>query len=298
MERKDSLDAFGVVSLVGFSMLMGLNQVVVKIVNEGLQPVFFSGLRSAGAVLCILLWMRLNGRRVEVAPGTVPGGLLIGVFFSLEFLLLFIALDLTTVVRSVVLFQSMPLWLTLAAHFVLPGERISPLRGVGLALCLAGVALAMSDRGEGGEASLLGDVLALAASMAWAGIALCARATKLSGVRAETQLLWQVGVSAPLLLAVAPLYGPLIRDLGPVHVAGFAFQTVVIVTAGFVFWLWLLSRYPAAGVASFSFLTPIFGVAMGWLLLGEPVGLPVLGALVLVALGIVLINRQPRPRSR
>lgn len=296
MQRKDHIDAFGAAALIAFSGLLGFNQVVIKIVNEGMQPVFWAGLRSAGAVLVLGLWMTARGRRPRIAPGTAWAGLLIGAVFSVEFVFLFLALDLTTVTRTSVIFYSMPVWLALAGHFLLPGERITPRKALGLALALAGVAWAIVDRGgPGGQAaSLAGDLCALGAAFGWAGIALCARATPLSRVTPEMQLFWQVTVSTPVLLALSPLFGPLVRDLAPVHLWGLGFQIVVIVSFGFVSWLWLLSRYPAAGVASFSFLTPVFGVALGWALLGEPVGPSVLGALVLVAAGIVLINRPAR----
>jgi drug/metabolite transporter (DMT)-like permease len=300
MVRKDRIDAFGAVSLVGFSLLLGFNQVVIKVVNEGMQPVFWAGLRSLGGAVCVALWMLARGRALRPAPGTLGPGLLIGAVFAAEFLLLFIALDLTTVARSSVIFYSMPVWLSLAAHFLLPGERITRWKAAGLALAVAGVAWALLDRGAsggGGAASLAGDLCALGAAVCWAGIALCARATRLMTERPEMQLLWQVGVSAPLLLAAAPFFGPFLRDPGPVHLAGLAFQVVVIVSAGFVFWLWLLARYPASGVASFGFLTPVFGVLLGWALLGEPVGASIIGALALVSAGIVLINRPPRGRA-
>lgn len=296
MARKDHMDAFGATSLIGFSALLAFNQVVIKLVNTGLQPVFFVGLRSLGAVFCIWLWMRLRGRQVRIAPGTAWAGLLIGLVFSGEFLSLFMALDLTTVSRTSVIFYSMPVWLALAAHFLLPGERITPLKATGLTLAFAGVAWAILDRGgaAGGQASLAGDLFALAAAFGWAGITLCARATALNRVAPEMQLMWQVAVSAPILLLAAPLFGPLVRDLQPIHLWGLAFQIVVIVSFGFNFWLWLLSIYPAAGVASFSFLSPVFGVGFGWWLLDEHVGASIWGALVLVAIGLVLINRKPR----
>ncbi len=295
MQRKDRVDAFGAVSLVMFSALLGFNQVVIKVVNAGLQPVFFAGLRSLGAVICIWLWLRIRGRRLDFATGTIGAGVLIGVVFSVEFLGLFMALDLTTVTRSSIIFYSMPVWLTLAGHFLLPDERITQQKSVGLVLAFAGVAWAISDRGGGaGQASLAGDLFALVAALGWAGIALCARATPLIRVPPETQLFWQVAVSAPILLTLAPFFGPLLRDLQPVHLWGLAFQTVVIVTAAFIFWLWLLTVYPAGGVASFSFLSPIFGVGFGWLILDEPIGPAILGPLALVATGIVLINRRPR----
>ncbi|WP_093418690.1 DMT family transporter [Tranquillimonas alkanivorans] len=292
MERKDHIDGFAAVSLVAFALVLGFNQVVIKVVNEGLQPVFFAGLRSAGAAVCLWLWMVFRGVPRDFSQA--GPGLLIGLCFSVEFLMLFIALDLTTVARASVLFYSMPVWLALAAHALLPGERIGGMKAAGLALAFAGVAWAILDRPSGGQGSLAGDLCALGGALGWAGIALTARATRLSAARPEMQLLWQVLVSAPILLIAAPFFGPLVRDLAPVHLAGLGFQVVVVVTAGFLFWMWLISRYPASGVASFSFLSPVFGAGLGWLLLGEEIGAGLLGALALVAIGLVLINRPRR----
>lgn len=65
-----------------------------------------------------------------------------------------------------------------------------------------------------------------------------------------------------------------------------------MVAIAFLFWFWLMSIYPASSVASFSFLSPVFSVLLGWLILGERVGPSIWGALGLVALGLVLINRR------
>lgn len=294
MDRKDRIDAFGAVSLILFSALLGFNQVVIKVVNEGLQPVFFAGLRSAGAVICVGLWMRWRGISLRPQPGTYRLGLLIGLFFSSEFLMLFTALDLTTVARSSVIFYSMPIWMALGAHVLLPGQRLTATRIVGLTVAFLGVALAILDRPTEGDASLAGDLYALGAAFAWAAIGLLARGSALRDESPEMQLMWQVAVSAVVLTLAAPLFGPFIRDLQPIHLWGLAFQIVVVVSAGFVFWLWLLSIYPAASVAAYSFLGPIFGVGFGWLILGERIGSAILGALVLVASGLWLMNRPPR----
>lgn len=300
MARKDRLDRLGVAGLVGTAVLLGLNQVVVKVVNGGLQPVFFAGLRSVGAMLVVLIWIHWRGRRLDFRPGTVPAGLLLGLTFAGEFLCLFLALDHTTVVRSSIIFYSMPLWFALAAHFLLPGERITALKALGLALAFFGVAWALAHRsGHGGETSLLGDLLSLAGAMLWAGIALISRGTRLREERAELQLFWMVSVSGPVLIAAAFFFGPFIRDLTPLDIAGLLFQIVAVASFGFIFWLWLLAEYPPSVVASFSFLTPLLGICFGWLLLGEPVSPQILAAGALVALGIVLINRaQANPRAR
>jgi drug/metabolite transporter (DMT)-like permease len=298
MPRKDQMDAFGATSLVLFSALFGFNQVVIKLVNEGFQPVFAAGLRSLGAIPLILLWAWFRGHSLRILPGTVGPGLLLGACFTMEFLLLFTALDLTTVSRMSVIFYSMPIWLSLGAHFLIPTERMSRRKAAGLALAFGGVAWAILDRPEGAaEASLAGDLCALGAAIGWAGIGLTLRTTAIREANQEVQLLWQIGLSALVLIALAPLFGPLLREVAPIHLWGLAFQVIVIAFAAFIFWLWLMSIYPASSVAAFSFLGPVFGVFFGWLLLGETIGVSILGALVLVAAGLWLINRPGRPAA-
>lgn len=294
MDKKTHIDAFGAAALTGFSFLLAFNQVVIKVTNGGLQPVFFAGLRSAGAVVCILLWLRWRGIPVRIRADMAGWGILLGAVFAAEFLCLFIALDLTDVSRASVIFYTMPVWLALIMHFAVPDDRLTPLKAVGLMLAVAGVAWVMLDR-RVGHASLAGDAFALAGAVFWAVLAALAKASPLRQERPEVQLLWQVAVSAPILLLVSPLFGDLTRDLQPIHLAGLAFQIVVVVSAGFIAWLWLLSIYPASGVASFSFLTPVLAVGLGWLMLGEVVTIDLIVALGLVAVGIVLINWVPKP---
>lgn len=297
MPRKDRIDGFGALALVGCSAFLGFAQVIAKVVNEGLQPVFWAGLRSFIAALCLWLLMRAYGRRPDLRRETWSGGLLIGLAFSCEFVFLFLALDLTSVSRSSVIFYTMPVWFALAAHFLLPGERLTRNKVAGLLIAFAGVAWTiLGGDGRGMRASLAGDLCALGASVSWAGILLCARGTKLVEVDAQTQLFWQVAVSAPVLLALSPAFGPFLRDPSALHWGGLAFHAVVVVAIGFPVWLWLLSIYPATSVAAFSFLTPIFGVTLGWLMLGETLSPQVLGALALVTLGLIMMNRPPGRR--
>ena len=294
MERKDRLDTFGVTSLVLFSGLLALNQVLIKWGTEGFQPVFMAGLRSLFAVPCIWIGMLVLGKRVQFDLSVWRPAVLMGSLFGVEFILLFTALDLTTVARTTILFYSMPLWLALVARFFLPDEPMTPLKALGLVLAFLGVTWAILARDTSGEASLIGDLCALAGAICWAGILLCARASRFAEVAPEMQLLWQVAISAPILLAASFFFGPFLRDLAMIHVANLAFQTVFVVSMGFMFWLWLVKIYPAATIAAFSFLTPVIGVGLSWLLLGEPIGLTIFASLGLVACGLFLINR-PAP---
>ncbi|WP_037372332.1 DMT family transporter [Salipiger mucosus] len=292
MTTRRAMDMAGAAGLFGFSTLLAFNQVVIKVTNAGFSPVFAAGLRSVISLAVIGLWLLLRRRSLGAMRRSVGGGLLVGLFFSAEFLMLFTALDLTTVARASIIFYSMPVWLALAAHFVLPGERLSPVRALGLGLAMLGVAWALYDPGSQGFGDWRGEALALAAALCWAGIALTLRLSRVSEIPPEGQLVWQLAVSALVLTAVAPLFGPVLRAPEALHVTGLVFQGVAVSGLGFLAWLFLLSRYRASDVAAFSFLSPVLAVGMGWALLDEPVGPGLLGALALVAVGVVLINRR------
>jgi drug/metabolite transporter (DMT)-like permease len=293
MDRKTHMDTAGALALTAFALNLAFNQVVIKVTGNGFSPLFAAGLRSAGAVLVLLLWIYLRGLSLRMPRAAWPWAFASGIFFSLEFMCLYIALDLTTVSRTSVIFYSMPLWLALASTILLPEERLTRRRAIGLALAFAGVAVALSDRG-GGQVSWAGDLLALCSALCWGGIVLLVRVTPLAEVPPEQQLISQVVVSAPVLLLLAPLFGPVLRDLQPIHLAGMAFQIIAVASFGFLGWFWLMKRYPANSVASFSFISPVASVFMGWLLLDEQIAPTIWVALVLVAVGITLINRRPR----
>jgi drug/metabolite transporter (DMT)-like permease len=291
--RKDRLDAFGLTALLGVQALLAVNQLIIKLVNVGLQPVFFAGLRSLLAIGFVWAWLVWRGRPPQLHRASLGVGLLIGTLFAAEFLFLFLALDLTSVGRSALIMYSMPVWYAFLAHFGL-GERITTPKAAGLAFAFLGCASAILSRPDTGEASLAGDLCALAAAWGWALTAFVARRPVMRAEGPEMQLFWMVLVSAPLLLIAAPFFGPLIRDLQPLHIVGLVFQSSIVVAGGFIGWLWLLSVYPGSTVAAFSFLTPVLAVGLGALVFGETVTWSILLAVILVAIGIVLINR-PAP---
>lgn len=294
MPRKSQIDAFGATALIGFSALLGFNQVAIKVANAGLQPVFAAGLRSLGGIVCLWLVFRIMGHAPRLNRAALVPGLISGCVFGAEFIFLYQALDFTSVSRTSVIFYSMPVWAALGAHVLLPDSRLTLTKSLGLSLAFAGVCIALLSREPGAASTLIGDVYALAAALCWASILLITRTTRLQSERPESQLFWQVTVSAPILLGASLIFGPLIRAPDWTTWASLAFQTVAVVTLGFALWFWLLSIYPPASVAAFSFLSPIFGVAFGWLLLNEALSPALIAALALVTLGLWLINKPAK----
>ncbi|WP_347402721.1 EamA family transporter [Pseudomonas protegens] len=129
--------------------------------------------------------------------------------------------------------------------------------------------------------------------------AVVVRASRLSEAPATLTLFYQLVVGFVGLLLIAVLSGQVTQvSLTPVAVASVLFQGLVVSFFSYLTWFWLLRRYLAANLAVFSFMTPMFGVTFGVLLLGEPLSLNfVLGAL-LVLLGITFVSAEQWLRRR
>lgn len=296
--RKDQIDLLGGSLLLGFSLILGLNQALVKVVNVGLAPVFQSGLRSACALPLVVGFALVMRRRLAISDGTLTLGILNGLLFAAEFCLLFLALDYTTVARASLFFYLMPVWVALSAHVFIPEEPLHRNKVLGLFSAVVGVAIAFTgDLGAAGEDAWIGDWLALLAGMFWAGIALLTRTSRLNTCTPEMNLIYQLAVSALVLLAVAPLFGPTVRELNALILWVFAGQVVVVVAAGFLMWFWILSIYPVSNMASFGLLAPIFGVFFGWAIFDDPLTITFLAALVFAGIGVVLVNTQPKLKT-
>jgi drug/metabolite transporter (DMT)-like permease len=139
---------------------------------------------------------------------------------------------------------------------------------------------------------MLGDIMMVAAAVAWAGTTLIIKASPLNRVSAEKTMLYQLVVSVPILAAGALAFGERIEATPSALALGaLAYQAIWVVSVTYVVWFALIVRYSAARLSAFTFLTPLFGVAAGRLVLNEPVTPPFALAVAVVTLGLVLVNR-------
>ena len=188
-----------------------------------------------------------------------------------------------------------PCLTALGLHWFLPSERLSPLQWSGVLLAFAGVAVAFADGFAADRASLLGDTFGVIAAAMWAATTVVIRTTGLSRVSASKTLFYQLAVSAGVLPVASLLLGePGVIAVTPLIVVSLLYQGAIVAFASYLAWFWLLTRYLAARLSMFTFLTPLFGVAAGVVVLGEPLRPVFVAGVVLVGAGIYLVNRRPR----
>jgi drug/metabolite transporter (DMT)-like permease len=297
-ERRTQLDAVAVAGLLLCAALWGLNQTATKVAVAEIPPLLQAALRSTGAALLLAAWATLRKLPLKPAEGAWRGGLLAGALFAAEFGCIFVGLQYTTASRMVVFIYLAPFFVALGMPFIAPGERLRGLQTVGLGLAFAGVATAFGEGFGGataGPRQWWGDALGVAGAALWAGTTLTIRASKLASAPAEQTLMFQLVVSAVLLGGASLVAG----EAWPAGVsrlawAALGFQTVVVTFASYLLWFWLVRHYPATQISSFTLLTPIFGLAAGVGLLGEPLTMRLVLALAAVTLGIALVSRLGR----
>lgn len=290
---KTTIDGFATAMMLLLTFSWGLNQVAIKIANAGYSPLFGMFLRSV--IGGLMVWGWAYYKRIELfrPDGTLWGGILVGLLFAGEFILLYVGLDYTTAARSILLLNAMPFWVLIGSHFL--GEKIVPRKAIGLALAFGGVILVFADRlSTAGQDTLAGDIMCFVAGILWAGTVLAVKGTKLSSAAPEKTLLYQLLVSAIVLLPTLPFLGDLVREVDVLSTGALVYQTVFVVAFTYVLWFWLMQRYPASGLSSFAFLTPAFGVFLSGVVLNEPWSVNIFGALALIALGLVIVNRPAR----
>ncbi|WP_454255578.1 DMT family transporter [Pseudomonas sp. Marseille-Q8238] len=276
--------------------IWGVQQVAIKLAAPDIAPLMQVALRSGIAALLVgllMLWQRDWHGWLGI---TWMGGLLAGGLFAVEFFFIARGLQYTSASHMAVFLYTAPIFSALGLHLLLPSERLRTLQWLGIGLCFAGIAVAFGagmSWAEMDRRMLLGDAFGLLAGMAWGASTVVVRRSRLSEAPPTLTLFYQLFVAFVLLLGYAAAVG----QLGPlrwtpISIGSVLMQGVVVSFISYLTWFWLLRRYLASNMAVFSFMTPLFGVTFGVLILDEPLSLNFVVGAVLVLLGIMLVSNH------
>jgi drug/metabolite transporter (DMT)-like permease len=270
----------------------GFNQIAVKLALPDIPPMLQATIRSSGALIVLFLIARLRGVKLFERDGTLRAGLFAGVIFGFEFILIYRGLLLTSASRAVVFLYTAPFFVALGSYVFL-GERLRASQWGGLALCFAGVALAIGvPQADVDARVLLGDLMIVGGGAMWAATTLIVKATALLKAPAEKGLGYQVAISIPILALAAWLSGEtLTRVPGPLALSLMAYQAIWVVGLTFLLWFALVKTYSASKLSAFTFITPLFGVVASYFIMHDTLTLAFGAAALLVIAGLYLVNR-------
>jgi drug/metabolite transporter (DMT)-like permease len=285
---------------IAVNAAFGANIVAVKMSLPGLGPFALGSIRLAAGAAIVAAVALATGRSLRLSARRAAEVAVYGLGFTLQVGLVYFAMTKTRASRGVLVAGVTPFLVLALAHFLIPGDRATPRKLVGLALGAAGVLVVLHGGAALGPEVREGDLLVLGAAAL--GAASTVYAKRIIGAFDPFAFAaYPAAIASPLLGIGALLWDPPATGaLGPEVVGALLYQILVTASFGFVAWNALFRRHGAVALQSFQAIQPIVGVALGRLLLGEPLGEgAVLVALPLVALGIAVMNAEAlRPPRR
>ena len=162
----------------------------------------------------------------------------------------------------------------------------------GLILAFVGVVVTLWESlGRPTRVQVAGDLMSMTGGLLWAATSLFLKRVVRSSMTPSQMLFYQLGVSAlQLSLMSWCLESRWIPELSLLVVLAMAYQGFIVAFASYLVWFWLIQVYPVSTLSGFTFLTPIFGVLLGGLLLQEPLTTKLLSGAGLVIAGMILVN--------
>jgi drug/metabolite transporter (DMT)-like permease len=288
--------ALGIVYVV-----WGSTYLAIRVVVEDLPALSSAGWRFglAGLLMAAILTLRSGWRRLRVRRAELAGCALMGL------LLPTLGNGLVSVAEAhgapsgmaALIVAAVPLWIIVFRRA--SGDRPPRRTTLGVLLGFAGLTGLVAASGLGGDVPIGPCLVIVVATTCWAFGS------------------WSTGrISLPkdafVMTAYEMLFGGLFLTLGGLLTGedvipqaapldawlGWAYLVVFGSLVAFTSYVWLLSVAPISLVATYAYVNPVVAVFLGWLILSEPVTLPiVLGGAVVVAAVAVVVAAERRPAT-
>ena len=276
------------------SILFGSNAVAIKITFSGLGVFTTAAIRFGVAAVAIFLWAKFTGQTIALKKGQLHQVLIFSSLFTVQLSLFYLGLSKSNASRGTLLANLLPFFILFLAHFFIAGDRITRQKFFGILLGFTGVVFMFLDEESLSAGFRTGDLIILLAVVIWSCSTIYLK--RVIGTFSPFQLvLYSTMFSVPFFLIEALLWDDsMVFHLDAPVIGALLYQSLITASFGFVAWNTMLKKYGAVSLHAFIFIMPIAGVALGGLILGEPITIKIVLALVFIVSGILVVHWKTR----
>jgi drug/metabolite transporter (DMT)-like permease len=275
-------------------VIFGSNAVAVKVAFSGMGVFTTAAVRFGIAAIAIYLWARATGQPIALKKGQFHQILIFSVLFTFQLSLFYFGLSKSNASRGTLLANLLPFFVLFLAHFFIPGDRITRRKFIGILLGFAGVVFMFLDEEAVRAGFRTGDMIILGAVTVWSCATIYLKRI-ISNFHPFQIVLYSTTFSVPLFMIGALIWdSDMVFALNAPVIGALLYQSLITASFGFVAWNTMLKKYGAVSLHSFLFIMPIAGVALGGLVLGEPINVKILLALALIVCGILVVHWHPK----
>jgi drug/metabolite transporter (DMT)-like permease len=279
-------------------ILFGANAVAVKISFTGLGVFTSAGVRFCTAALAIFLWARFAGKPLALRKSQFRQLFFLALIFFVQLSLFYAGQNKTTASHGTLIANVLPFGVMLLAHYFIPGEVIVLRKFLGLVLGFLGVLLLFLDSARFTAEMVTGDLLILLAVGVWSCNAVYTKRI-ISGYDPIQITLYPMMMSSLLFLGCGFIFDDsMVSKIDTTIIKAMLYQIFVTASFGMVAWNTLIRRYGATSVHSFVYIMPVSGVVLGVLILNEPLTYNLIVSVLLIAAGLVIVNRRTKIENK
>jgi drug/metabolite transporter (DMT)-like permease len=278
-------------------VIFGSNAVAIKFSFSGIGVFTTAAIRFSIAAIAIYIWARATGQSLVLKKGQLCQLLILAALFAVQLSMFYFGLSKSNASRGTLIVNLLPFWVLFLAHFFIPGDRITRRKFFGILVGFSGVAFMIAEKKGVAADFRTGDLIILSATVIWSCSVIYLKRI-ISAFSAFQITLYSMVFSVPVFLLEALLWdAPMVSKLDFKIIGAVLYQSLITATFGFVIWNRLLQKYGAVALHSFIFIMPIAGVALGGLVLGEPITSKILIALTLIVAGILIVHWRPKKEA-
>ncbi|MBH30995.1 MAG: hypothetical protein CMG71_03270 [Candidatus Marinimicrobia bacterium] len=278
------------------NFIWGSTWLALKISLEYIPPIFGLGLRFTFSA--IILWPLLLLKKPRISYSSTA----LKVYLSFSLLSFVSAYSLTYwgaqyIYSSLaaIIWATLPIFVSITAHFKLPSEPLTLRRFTGGLLGLSGVSLIVAFQSGAGETHFVGVLAILAAVMLASGPNIYLKKHQKEVDPLHVNVIAQ-SIAAIVLIPLAyMLEEPSATVWNSTSILALAYLAVFGTVITWTIYFWLYNHLSVNQISTFGLLPPVIAATVGWIFLGETYGVELFGGGMLVLFSVYLIHSRQAP---
>ena len=272
------------------SFLWGGHPTALKVALPYAPPIRQGWMRFVISAIVILFWARY--KRVSLIPtkAEIKPLVQLGILFSVQLLFLNIGISKTSVSSSVILNSTYPIWVITLGHFFIKGDNFTFIKFSGVIIAYLGIIITYFDS-FGNSSFLLGNSFCLASGFLL-GVRTIFLAKGSESIAPLKLLMAQAFFGSIIFILLSVVFESDPYKFSLILLISILYQGAIVAGFNFIANIWLLKNYKPSQVTVIHLSQPIFGIFIGYVVLGEKIGLLVLLGAAFVILGSVLVRKN------
>lgn len=275
---------------LALSFLWGGHPTALKVALPYAPPIRQGWMRFVISAIVILFWARYKKVSLIPTKAEIKPLVQLGILFSVQLLFLNIGISKTSVSSSVILNSTYPIWVITLGHFFIKGDNFTFIKFSGVIIAYLGIIITYFDS-FGNSSFLLGNSFCLASGFLL-GVRTIFLAKGSESIAPLKLLMAQAFFGSIIFILLSVVFESDPYKFSLILLISILYQGAIVAGFNFIANIWLLKNYKPSQVTVIHLSQPIFGILIGYVVLGEKIGLLVVLGAAFVILGSVLVRKN------